>query len=293
MSETTRNPFVRQRETINLLPRLLAFALAFIMSACLIIEIQQEEVVGVGTVTTVTLVVEEPEAEQGTPWKGVITVLVPNDWGFVGGDYEASDDDGAVGSGDLVESPEWADSAELALPAPEGMKWVGAISDTGYLHAANLLVETNVMLQVGDSLGEFGLGYVVTKEAYHPSNGDWFGPNIEGADSAMNQTITVVEATAIEDVIVDGVPSRFALDQNYPNPFNPSTKIRYALEEPAEVRLGVYDVSGRLIEELEAGSRAAGVYEATFEAGDLPSGTYLYRLEAGDFVETRSMVLTR
>ena len=207
MSETKRNPFVRQRETMNILPRLLALGLAFIMSACLIVEIIQEESVSAGTITTVTLTVQEPEAEQGTPWKGVITILVPHDWSFVGGDYEASDDNGAVGSGDLEESPEWADSAELALPAPEGMKWVGAISDTGYLHAANLVVETNVMLQVGDSLGEFGLGYVVTKEAYFPSNGDWFGPNIEGADSTMNVPITVTEATAIEDVIIDGVPS--------------------------------------------------------------------------------------
>ena len=293
MIETNRNAYVRKSKPMAILPRLLAFGLAFIMSACLIVEIVQEESVSAGSVTTVTVTVEEPEAEGGTPWKGVITILVPNDWSFMGGDYEASDDDGAVGAGDLVESPEWADSAELALPAPEGMKWVGAVSDTGYLHAANLVVETNVMLQVGDTLGEFGLGYVVTKESYFPSVGDWFGPNINGADSTMNQLITVTEASAIEDVIVDGVPSRFTLEQNYPNPFNPSTKIRYALDETAEVTLSVFDISGRLVDLLDAGTRAAGVYEATFDAGDLPSGTYVYRLEAGEYVETRSMVLTK
>jgi hypothetical protein len=291
MSETKRNPFVRQRETMKIWPRLLAFGLAFIMSACVIVEIVQEESVSAGSVTTVTLTVQEPEAETQNDHKGVITILVPEDWSFVGGDYDASDDNGAVGAGDLVESPAWADSAELLIPAPEGMKWVGAISDTGYVHAPNLTVETNVMLQVGETVGEYGLGYVVTKEAF--ATKDWFGGDYPGADSTMNQAITVTEATAIEDVIVDGVPARFALDQNYPNPFNPSTKIRYALDEPSEVRLSIFDVSGRVIEVLDAGSRAAGIYEATFDAGDLPSGTYLYRLEAGDFVETRSMVLMK
>jgi hypothetical protein len=266
---------------------------ALIVSACLIVEIVQEAVVGAGTITTVTLTVQEPEAEQGTPWKGVITVMVPNDWGFVSGTYDASDDNGAVGAGDLVESTAWADSAELALPAPDGMKWVGAISDTGYVHIANLTVETSVMLQVGDSVGTFPLGYVVTKESYFPSNGDWFGPNINGADSTMNQMIDVVDATSIEDVIIDGIPSRFVLEQNYPNPFNPTTKIRYALEESANVQLSIVDLSGRVLEVLDGGRRNAGIYEATFDAGDLPSGTYLYRLEAGNFVETRTMVLVK
>ena len=84
------------------------------------------------------------------------------------------------------------------------------------------------------------------------------------------------------------LPSEYALEPNYPNPFNPTTEIRFALPEAADVRLIVYDALGREVARLVDGPVGAGYQHATFEAGSLPSGVYLYRLEAKGAAETFS-----
>jgi hypothetical protein len=271
----------------------LAFVACLAWASCLIIEIEMPSTANPGEVITLRIVVQEDQAEGATPWKGVLSVLVPEDWTYVGGTFSASDVNGSVGSGTLEPAANWADSSELAVPAPVGMNWVGTISDMGFLHAETLIAEAEVQFEVGPTLGTFPIGYIVTKEAYFPSLGDWFGPNLNGADSTMKQMIEVVSATAIEDVLVDGIPTESVLDQNYPNPFNPSTTIRFALKEPAPVSLTVFDVQGRQVAELVNRQMGIGIHEVDFGANDLPSGVYLYRLEAGEFVKMRSMVLTK
>ena len=249
-----------------------------------------------GEVIDVRIVVQEDVAESSTPWKGVLAVLVPEDWAFVSGEYTADDMNGSVGSGMLEESAQWTDSTQMKLPAPDGMKWIGTISDEGYLHADTLIAEVNLKLQVGQTTGEFALGYISTKESYFPTC-DWFmdcGSNsINGADSSMGHMIAITSNVAIEDVTEEGIPSQFVLEQNYPNPFNPTTTIRYALEEAAHAQLHVFDLAGREVAQLVNETQSPGIYEASFEADDLPSGLYLYRLQAGEYVETRKMVLTK
>ena len=78
------------------------------------------------------------------------------------------------------------------------------------------------------------------------------------------------------------------MEANYPNPFNPTTEIRFALPEAADVRLVVYDALGREVARLVDGPVAAGYQHATFDAASLPSGVYLYRLEAKGAAETFS-----
>jgi hypothetical protein len=85
----------------------------------------------------------------------------------------------------------------------------------------------------------------------------------------------------------------YVLDENGENPFNPTTEIRFALPEPTQVRLVVYDVLGRAVATLVDRPMEEGRHRARFDAAGLPSGTYLYRLEAGRFVETRRMTLVK
>jgi hypothetical protein len=90
------------------------------------------------------------------------------------------------------------------------------------------------------------------------------------------------------------------LAQNYPNPFNPATTIRYSVgvvsgQSPvaSSVRLSVYDLLGREVEELVNGKKESGSYEAKFNGEGLPSGVYIARLTIGDFSQSRRMVLVR
>jgi hypothetical protein len=83
-----------------------------------------------------------------------------------------------------------------------------------------------------------------------------------------------------------------------PNPFTRSSVIRYALSEPAPVRLKVFDSQGRRIatlldQELDQGLHEAG-WGGTTESGvPAPNGVYFVRLEVGGKFWNRRIVLAR
>ncbi len=89
-----------------------------------------------------------------------------------------------------------------------------------------------------------------------------------------------------------------ALEQNVPNPFNPVTEIRYYLPEAVDVRLEIYDISGRLVGRLADGLQPKGWQTVRWEGTDaggrpVASGVYFYRLRAGKKVVSKKMVLLR
>lgn len=95
-------------------------------------------------------------------------------------------------------------------------------------------------------------------------------------------------------------PASYTLAQSIPNPFNPQTTIRYALPEPAEIRLVIYDLTGQRIRTLVQGVQQPGWYTVGWagrdeEGREVASGIYLYRMEAMDrgFAETKRMLLVR
>ncbi len=119
-----------------------------------------------------------------------------------------------------------------------------------------------------------------------------------GGTPARLQLIAGTEAFARSRSAAGGaVPEAFALQQNYPNPFAALTTIRYALPEPAAVRLEVFDALGRRVAVLVDAEREAGhhevVWDAARDATGLASGTYFYRLRAGDFTDVKRLVVVR
>jgi photosystem II stability/assembly factor-like uncharacterized protein len=89
------------------------------------------------------------------------------------------------------------------------------------------------------------------------------------------------------------VATEYVLYQNYPNPFNPSTNIKFSIPQNSFVSLKIYDVSGKVVDELLNQNMTAGVYEYLWNASALPSGIYFYRLETEGFTETKKMVLVK
>jgi hypothetical protein len=120
---------------------------------------------------------------------------------------------------------------------------------------------------------------------------------VSAVDHAGNESAPASAGT-VTDADPPAMPRSFALHQNVPNPFNPTTRIRFDLPEAADVRLVIYDVSGRKIRELASGTMAAGAREVTWDGRDAggraaASGIYFYRLDAGRFTQTRKMILLR
>ncbi len=118
--------------------------------------------------------------------------------------------------------------------------------------------------------------------------------NISSAGLAEVETNARI---SIIDLMSVGTPvtTRFdyELKQNYPNPFNPSTLIRFTLAKSQNVKLEVFDVTGRSIATLINGRMDDGVTSIPFHADNLPSGVYFYKLTARDFSATKKMVIVR
>ncbi len=91
----------------------------------------------------------------------------------------------------------------------------------------------------------------------------------------------------------NNLPSNYSLEQNYPNPFNPSTSITFSMPKAGNVELKVYDMIGREVALITAGSYFAGTHTVLFDASSLASGVYFYKLTSGDFTDSKKMVLIK
>jgi hypothetical protein len=92
--------------------------------------------------------------------------------------------------------------------------------------------------------------------------------------------------------------SSVVLYPSIPNPASGSCLIRYALPEPSSVSLKVYDISGRLVRELDGGVRSAGIHFIRWDGKGgggrlVPSGIYFLRLVAGTSRAIKQIVLAR
>ena len=65
----------------------------------------------------------------------------------------------------------------------------------------------------------------------------------------------VNQVARLGEVQIQTRPEAFALANNYPNPFNPETTIKYALPDPVDVRLEIYNMLGQQVRTL--GGRTA------------------------------------
>lgn len=101
------------------------------------------------------------------------------------------------------------------------------------------------------------------------------------------------------EVEVDAaVPSQYTLEQNFPNPFNPATTISFNLPVDAKVKLRVYDVLGKEIQQVVDNNLAAGNYSFNVNFAAKASGVYFYRLEANgidgsNFTSMMKMILNK
>ena len=93
--------------------------------------------------------------------------------------------------------------------------------------------------------------------------------------------------------IGNSVPVTHALRQNYPNPFNPATKIQFDIPKASFVKLTVFDMLGREIDQLVNTNLTPGTYEVTYNIKNSNSGIYFYRLETNDFSETKKMIVVK
>jgi hypothetical protein len=99
---------------------------------------------------------------------------------------------------------------------------------------------------------------------------------------------------------ITAISKDFILFQNYPNPFNPVTSIKYSVKnsefriQNSELKIVVYNITGREIKILVNEKKSQGNYEVKFDGTNLSSGIYFYTLFVdGVRIDSKKMILIK
>jgi hypothetical protein len=77
------------------------------------------------------------------------------------------------------------------------------------------------------------------------------------------------------------------------NPFAGLAQIAYTLPADAHVTIAVYDVLGRVIEQLVDGVEPAGHHIVQWDASQVANGTYFVRMRTGDDVRAVRVTVSK
>lgn len=141
-------------------------------------------------------------------------------------------------------------------------------------------VMTSTSFQAGTTVGQTAIG-LTASTAYQAFVGFWqidtttTGVREENHWSAGGSLVTMLYAPA-------------------PNPCAGIAQIRYSLATDEHVSLRLFDISGRCVRTLVAGSQRPGSYSSLIpHPSTLSRGVYFLKMRAGDYLATRKLVLTR
>ncbi|MDP8239156.1 MAG: T9SS type A sorting domain-containing protein [Candidatus Hatepunaea meridiana] len=111
---------------------------------------------------------------------------------------------------------------------------------------------------------------------------------LSGKDIFSQDGLSVIRlATPVE------TPFTFGITYAYPNPFNSQMQVGYNLPEAGNIRLNVYDLTGRLVSELSNDHHPAGIHTSIFDGSNLSSGIYLIQLEASGHIYQKKITLMK
>jgi len=90
-----------------------------------------------------------------------------------------------------------------------------------------------------------------------------------------------------------GVPSKFSISQPYPNPFNPKVTFNISIPQNNIVLINIYDISGRLVEEIANTNLVTGVHRFTWDAKGRTSGVYFVQAVYNGEVQNQKIILVK
>jgi len=143
-----------------------------------------------------------------------------------------------------------------------------------------------------------GIGWV-NDSCVYISGCDFVADSVDYSNAFFNSMDDCIQSCVfVSNYEINQLPIGFNLHNNFPNPFNPTTTLRYDLPEDALVNITIYDMMGRIVNNLLSSQQTAGYksikWNATNDAGSpVSAGIYLYQVQAGKFRQTRKMVLLK
>ena len=134
------------------------------------------------------------------------------------------------------------------------------------------------------------------KNAAYDNNLDtsWVASFSTYGDGDMGTPGHAWDDTSTIAVISDNFqPEEMKLYPSYPNPFNPSTTISLGIANTAFIKVSIYDVNGRLVDNLYNSIISSGYHQLTWNATNKASGIYIVLLESASQVETQKLLLMK
>jgi len=81
--------------------------------------------------------------------------------------------------------------------------------------------------------------------------------------------------------------------QVYPNPVRDYTDLRFELEKASDVSVKIYDLNGRLVQNIQMGTMSAGSTSIQINATDLATGSYIIHFQTSEEVRTGKMIVRK
>lgn len=149
-----------------------------------------------------------------------------------------------------------------------------------------------------------------TYDASEPIVHSWTGTTVTVSDvpanvEDMHVVVFVTEDLAFSEVItaidVDieerptGISEVKSMEdvKVYPNPFSTNAIIEFNLDKSTALNIAMYDVQGRMVQQLANTTYGAGNQRITLDGTNLNAGVYTVRFVAEDGVMTRKVVLNK
>ena len=89
------------------------------------------------------------------------------------------------------------------------------------------------------------------------------------------------------------IPSSFHVYDAYPNPFNPAVKIKFDIAIKNYVKTDIYDINGKLIQNIFNNELTPAQYEIEWNASAYSSGIYFCKITSGGFTDIKKLVLVK
>lgn len=122
--------------------------------------------------------------------------------------------------------------------------------------------------------------------------------SVGGSDLYLFE-ITGDSPTAVEEWAENNLlPESIELGYSYPNPFNSTTTIPFSLNQPATVRINLYNVIGQIVRSFGILNLPVGRHQLTWDGTNdlgrtVASGVYFFRIESSGLALTRKMMLLK
>jgi photosystem II stability/assembly factor-like uncharacterized protein len=124
----------------------------------------------------------------------------------------------------------------------------------------------------------------------------WFFNDLTGWVVGSNGALlfTSTGGVTFERNIEIKIPDDFILYQNHPNPFNNETIISYSIPQKSYVKIILFDMLGRKVDEIYNGIKNSGTHSEIYNASKLSSGIYFVKIILDNKIQKiKSMILIK